>query len=59
MRRFQATLLSQNERVFILDSLKEKNRVDGRRPYDVRKLTITFGPVYGVSEVQLGQTRYL
>ncbi|KAI4354689.1 hypothetical protein L6164_003536 [Bauhinia variegata] len=34
-------------------------RVDGRRPFDYRKLTIKFGRDDGSSEVQLGQTHVM
>ena len=52
-------LLSANEREFLVSALKEEQRVDGRRPFDSRRLKLRFGPDDGVCEVQMGQTRVL
>eukprot|EP00741_Cyanophora_paradoxa_P014290 tig00020780_g13782.t1 len=50
--------LSKIERDFILQALREGGqRLDGRRPFDYRKIRITFGTDTGLAEVQLGQTR--
>ena len=56
MKKFLSSI-SQNERTFILDGLKEKIRVDGRRMFDVRTVKISFGSIDGIAEVQLGNTR--
>ncbi|KAK3234918.1 hypothetical protein CYMTET_54850, partial [Cymbomonas tetramitiformis] len=50
-------LISSNEKEFIIKALESEQRVDGRRPFDVRKLNVKFGPDDGAVEVQLGQTR--
>ena len=58
MKKFQSNaFLSTNERNFVLEGLREKLRTDGRRPFDVRSIKISCGPVLGVAEVQLGATR--
>jgi exosome complex component RRP45 len=58
MKKFMSSFsISQNERTFVIDGLKEKTRVDGRRMFDVRTVKITFGSTYGIAEVQLGTTR--
>ncbi|KAL6634537.1 hypothetical protein ACP70R_027208 [Stipagrostis hirtigluma subsp. patula] len=48
-----------NERRFIERALESDLRVDGRRSYDFRRLSITFGREDGSSEVQLGETRVM
>ncbi|KAG9443822.1 hypothetical protein H6P81_015162 [Aristolochia fimbriata] len=48
-----------NEKKFIEHALLSDLRVDGRRPFDYRSLTIKFGREDGSSEVQLGQTRVM
>ncbi|KAL8149697.1 exosome complex component RRP45A-like isoform X2 [Apium graveolens] len=48
-----------NEKKFIETSLLSDIRVDGRRPFDYRRLTINFGREDGSSEVQLGQTHVM
>jgi hypothetical protein len=50
--------LSLNEREFLLASLAEGRRLDGRGLYDYRTLKISFPYQPGYCEVQLGQTRY-
>ncbi|XP_044436948.1 exosome complex component RRP45A isoform X2 [Triticum aestivum] len=45
-----------NEREFIEQALQSDLRVDGRRPFDFRKLTISFGREDGSAEVLLGET---
>lgn len=52
-------VVSLNERQFILESLRENLRVDGRRTYDVRTINISFGNSNGYAEVQLGATRVI
>lgn len=49
--------LSLNEREFLLASLAEGRRLDGRGLYDYRTLKISFPYQPGYCEVQLGQTR--
>jgi exosome complex component RRP45 len=34
--------ISINENEFIHEALRAEQRIDGRRPFDVRRLTITF-----------------
>lgn len=51
--------LSANEKKFIETALLSDLRVDGRRPFDYRNLTINFGKDDGSSEVQLGQTHVM
>lgn len=48
-----------NEKNFIETALLSDLRVDGRRPFDYRRLTIKFGREDGSSEVQLGQTHVM
>ncbi|KAK1399998.1 Guanosine pentaphosphate synthetase I/polyribonucleotide nucleotidyltransferase [Heracleum sosnowskyi] len=48
-----------NEKKFIETSLLSDLRVDGRHPFDYRRLTINFGREDGSSEVHLGQTRVM
>lgn len=52
-------MMTVNEKKFIETALLSDLRVDGRRPFDYRRLTIKFGRDYGSSEVQLGQTHVL
>ncbi|XP_074373275.1 exosome complex component RRP45A-like isoform X2 [Apium graveolens] len=51
--------MSVNETKFIENSLLSDLRVDGRRPFDYRRLTIKFGRDDGSSEVQLGNTHVM
>ncbi|XP_060772526.1 exosome complex component RRP45 [Neoarius graeffei] len=53
------TPLSNCERVFLLKSIEEKKRLDGRQAYDYRNIKITFGTDYGCCTVSLGKTRVL
>ncbi|XP_006647360.1 exosome complex component RRP45A-like isoform X2 [Oryza brachyantha] len=48
-----------NERDFIERALQSDLRVDGRRPFDFRRLKILFGREDGSAEVQLGETRVM
>ncbi|XP_058070291.1 exosome complex component RRP45A-like isoform X2 [Magnolia sinica] len=48
-----------NERKFIEQALLSDLRVDGRRLFDYRRLTVKFGREDGASEVQLGQTHVM
>ncbi|CAH1452018.1 unnamed protein product [Lactuca virosa] len=52
-------IMTVNEKIFIESALLSEIRVDGRRPFDYRTLTITFGSEDGSSEVQLGQTQVI
>ncbi|EMD35707.1 hypothetical protein CERSUDRAFT_115670 [Gelatoporia subvermispora B] len=47
------------EKEFVYGALKEKLRVDGRLPLEMRTPTITFGPELGWVECALGKTRVL
>ena len=49
--------LSLNEQTFILDSLREHCRLDGRGLDAYRELELTFGDEYGVVNASLGNTR--
>ncbi|XP_010266625.1 PREDICTED: exosome complex component RRP45B-like [Nelumbo nucifera] len=51
--------MSVNEKKFIETVLLSDLRVDGRRPFDYRQLTVKFGREDGSSEVQLGQTHVM
>ncbi|OIV92632.1 hypothetical protein TanjilG_17983 [Lupinus angustifolius] len=51
--------LTINNNTFIQNALLSDHRVDGRRPFDYRNLTIKFGRDDGSSEVQLGQTHVM
>ncbi|CAM6093677.1 unnamed protein product [Calypogeia fissa] len=51
--------ISINERDFIHEALRAEQRVDGRRPFDVRRLKITFAKQDGSVEVVQGQTRVM
>ncbi|KAB5518499.1 hypothetical protein PHYPO_G00166720 [Pangasianodon hypophthalmus] len=53
------TPLSNCERVFLLKSIEQKKRLDGRQSYDYRDIKITFGTDYGCCTVSLGKTRVL
>jgi exosome complex RNA-binding protein Rrp42 (RNase PH superfamily) len=55
----EAVVISNNERAFVLAALQEDQRIDGRRPFDLRRLRINFLGGGGPVEVQLGQTRVL
>nr|XP_043638981.1 exosome complex component RRP45A-like [Erigeron canadensis]XP_043638987.1 exosome complex component RRP45A-like [Erigeron canadensis] len=52
-------IMTVNEKKFIESALVSEIRVDGRRPFDYRNLTIKFGSEDGSSEVQLGQTQVI
>lgn len=51
--------MSVNEKKFIKTALLSDLRIDGRRPFDYRNLTIKFGKDEGSAEVQLGQTHVM
>lgn len=51
--------ITVNEKNFIETALLSDLRVDGRRPFDYRCLTINFGREDGSSDVQLGQTHVM
>ncbi|VVA37774.1 PREDICTED: exosome [Prunus dulcis] len=51
--------MSVNEKKFIETALLSDLRIDGRRPFDYRNLTIKFGKDEGSAEVQLGQTHVM
>lgn len=52
-------LISLNERNFVINSIAESTRIDGRGLYDVRRLLLSFGSTWGRVQVQLGSTRYV
>ncbi|XP_060083983.1 exosome complex component RRP45-like [Ylistrum balloti] len=51
------TPLSNCEREFIKQAVIQKKRIDGRQPFDYRKIRIKFGTERGSCYVELGQTR--
>lgn len=51
--------LTVNEKKFIETALLSELRVDGRGPFDYRKLNIKFGKDDGSAEIQLGETRVM
>lgn len=51
--------LSNNEREFILNALRQNVRLDGRSSDDYRGVKLTFGDEYGLVDVKLGKTRYV
>ncbi|XP_022898313.1 exosome complex component RRP45A isoform X1 [Olea europaea var. sylvestris] len=51
--------MTVNEKKFIETALLSDLRIDGRRPFDYRNITIRFGREDGSSEVQLGQTHVM
>ncbi|GMH00028.1 hypothetical protein Nepgr_001867 [Nepenthes gracilis] len=51
--------MTVNEKKFIETALLSDLRVDGRRPFDYRRLTIKFGREDGAAEVQLGHTHVM
>ncbi|XP_074311400.1 exosome complex component RRP45B-like [Silene latifolia] len=51
--------MTLNEKQFIETALLSDLRIDGRQPFDYRRLTIKFGREDGSSEVQLGQTHVM
>ncbi|TRY94478.1 hypothetical protein DNTS_004616 [Danionella cerebrum] len=53
------TPLSNCERLFLLQAIQEKKRLDGRQTYDYRNIKILFGTDYGCCIVELGKTRVL
>ncbi|GAB4835248.1 hypothetical protein Ancab_000157 [Ancistrocladus abbreviatus] len=51
--------MTLNEKKFIETALLSDIRVDGRRPFDYRRLTVEFGSEDGSCEVQLGHTHVM
>jgi exosome complex component RRP45 len=51
--------LSNLERTFILEALRQNIRVDGRAFDQFRPIDLTFGEDYGAATVSLGKTRCL
>ena len=54
-------VLTSNEKSFILDSLLASNplRIDGRKLFDYRNVTISLSPQFGTVEVRLGDTKVI
>lgn len=50
---------SLNAKAFVLQALKEGQRLDGRGLVQFRQLELKFGDQYGVADVTLGKTRVL
>ncbi|XP_067944158.1 exosome complex component RRP45-like isoform X2 [Watersipora subatra] len=48
--------LANCEHDFVLQIIKDKKRLDGRRAYDYRNIQIEFGADYGCCHVKLGDT---
>ncbi|XP_063074345.1 exosome complex component RRP45 [Engraulis encrasicolus] len=53
------TPLSNCERQFLLKTIEERKRLDGRETYDYRNIKITFGVDYGFCMVDLGKTKVM
>ncbi|KAL9061494.1 MAG: hypothetical protein Q9162_000025 [Coniocarpon cinnabarinum] len=53
----EAVELSLNEQTFILQALREGERLDGRGFDSYRALELSFGDEHGFADVKLGQTR--
>lgn len=51
------TLMSTLEREFLLSSLSESKRLDGRSLTDRRDLKLRFGSQWGTAHVTLGETQ--
>ncbi|KAF3452507.1 hypothetical protein FNV43_RR02940 [Rhamnella rubrinervis] len=51
--------LTVNEKKFIETALQSELRIDGRRPFDYRKVAIKFGKDDGSAEVRLGHTHVM
>lgn len=51
--------LTVNEKKFIETALQSDLRIDGRRPFDYRKVAIKLGKEDGSAEVQLGHTHVM
>ena len=51
--------LSNLETAFVLSALGEGRRMDGRAPYDVRHVDISFGSDFGCAQTRLGDTRVM
>ncbi|XP_062173217.1 exosome complex component RRP45A-like [Alnus glutinosa] len=51
--------LTVNEKKFIETALQSDLRIDGRRPFEYRNISIKFSSVDGSAEVQLGQTHVM
>lgn len=51
--------LSVNEKVFILEALREGLRLDNRPLEAYRPVELTFGEEFGQVNVQLGKTKYV
>ena len=52
-------LISLSEKNFVINSIADSTRIDGRGLYDVRTLRISFGSTWGRVQVQLGATKYV
>ncbi|GAB4822397.1 hypothetical protein N2152v2_009443 [Parachlorella kessleri] len=59
MQRDADTLLSNNEKAFIIQALREERRIDGRGPYELRKPNFQFALDDSSCTVLLGQTRVM
>ncbi|XP_035826075.1 exosome complex component RRP45 [Aplysia californica] len=53
------TPLSNCEKEFILNNIKEHRRLDGRNAYDYRDIRISFGVSLGCCHVEMGKTKVL
>ena len=52
-------LQSNCEKSFVLSTISERNRIDGRGPFDYRNIRIGFGVDRGCCEVSIGNTRVI
>lgn len=49
--------ISNNERQFILQAVREGIRLDGRAPTELRSISLEFGSEYGTVFLDLGETK--
>eukprot|EP00798_Chlamydomonas_sp_ICE-L_P023908 gene23908-9476_t len=59
MQRESDSFISNNDKAFILKALHEEHRLDGRRPYDFRKVKFQFSLDDSSTTVTLGTTRVM
>ncbi|KAF8435275.1 ribosomal protein S5 domain 2-type protein [Terfezia claveryi] len=50
---------SNNEKAFVLEAIQQGLRVDGRQLDEFRKVDISFGEEFGLTDVKLGRTRVI
>ncbi|RPB24003.1 hypothetical protein L211DRAFT_861976 [Terfezia boudieri ATCC MYA-4762] len=50
---------SNNEKAFVLEAIQQGLRVDGRQLDEFRKVDISFGEEFGLTDIKLGRTRVI